>query len=257
MKKIISVLCILAVCFSAEAQKKTTSSTSAAKSTSSGVSSGSSSSARPKASVGHKAGSLAITADMSFFSETLTTTQTGGGQTINTITKDPFGNGTIFGIGAGVRYFINKNIEVGGDIGYQTVTTILGQDVNGDDLHQVVSLFSLTPSVGFHIPICHWLDYVPEAFILAAFGNNMQEQQINPLTTVTGSASEFEIGVNPVRFEILCSKSVSLILSTGRISYDVQTRNLGGQNNQNTRKLATVSMNLFANPTVGVRYYIK
>lgn len=255
MKKILSVLCILALCLTAGAQKKTTSSASAASSSSSSSSGSRSSSSRTPA-LGHHKGQMAITADLGYYYEQSTVTRTGGGQTTTVVTKDPRGVGIDFFIGGGFSYFINKNFEVGGSLGFNSNTTFIGVDGNGDDLHQVVSLFTITPAVSYHVPIANWLQYAPEAYVGVGFGSNKVEQTINPYTTQTGSANMVQVGLNFVRFEILASKKLSLMLNLGGMYFDARTTQAGGNAGTTTRTNTTVDLSPFGNLTVGLRYYL-
>ena len=255
MKKILSVLCILLLCLSAGAQKKTTSSSKAA--TSSSQSSGGSRSSSRTPALGHHKGQIGINADLGYYYEQMNRTTTGGGQTNTVIIKDPRGVGIDFFIGAGATYFLSKNWAVGGSLGFNSNTTFQGTDANGDDLHQVISLFAITPAVSYYVPIANWLQYAPQFYFGVGFGSNKVEQQINPYTVQTGSANMIQVGLDFVRFEILASKKLSLIVNLGGMYADFRTTKTGGNAGTVTTTNTTINLAPFGNMSVGVRYYVK
>ena len=255
MKKLLSLVCILAIGLTAEAAPKKASSASSASSSSQSSYSASASKTQKNAPKANRTGQFGITADLGYFSRTQIVTRTAGGQTTTTTTVDPFAEGIQFNISAGVTYFVLDRLEVGLSLGYNSNKTYLGQDINNDDCYQTVSTFDIIPSVGYHIPLCSWLDFVPSFYTSIGFGSNKQEQQINPYTVQTGSASVIQVGLDIVNFEIRPNKNLGLMLNVGGLYYTSRTVNLAGANNQNKRTLNTFNLSLFGNAGIGVRYY--
>lgn len=250
MKKVLSILCIMMLCLPAVAQKKTASKSSKKSTTTATYSGGSSSRA---ASVGHHKGQFGITANVGF----------SGGNTINVApdpatgqpvsTTTPLGTST-FDILVGVNYFVLDKLEIGAGIGYSNTKTFLGQDANNQDRYRNNGLFQIAPYVGYHIPICSWLHYVPQLELSLGFGSQVTDITINPKTQQTGSSTRIALDLALINFEILASKHFSLTLNVGGFSFvHTKMENVNGINTSRTSN--NFAMNLVNGGFVGFRYY--
>ncbi len=218
MKKVLSVLCILMLCLTASAQKKSSGKSSGKKATTTATTGGSSVS-RASSAISHKKGSFALTADFGY---------TGGSQSwswqagngMNTLTQP---NNTTISFMVGADYFVLDNLEVGLGLGYANQRSRARPNVDafGNALYQNIGLFTIAPNVGYHFPLCSWLHYVPKLEFSIGFGSNTTDIAVQPQQLKqTGTSNQFTINLALVNFEILVNKNVSLTLNLGGFSYD-------------------------------------
>jgi hypothetical protein len=66
-----------------------------------------------------------------------------------------------------------------------------------------------------------------------------------------------QVGLDFVRFEILASKKLSLIVNLGGMYADFRTTKAGGNAGTVTTTNTIINLAPFGNMSVGVRYYVK
>ena len=257
MKKVLSIICILMLCLPAVAQKKSSSKSSSKSSVAASSYSGGSSRA---SSVSHQRGSFAIFGNIGYSGGSrVDAWRTGANENLRT-RFDP----TTVSFDAGVSFYVADRLEVGGSLGYMLQKTWLNR-MNGKDLFQRVGLFNISPSIGYHIPICSWFHYVPKATFTIGFGSNINE--ITDQLIQRGSSLGIDIDLAAANFEILIHKHFSLTLELGGFSYT--SLRLNNQPNPDgvvdaqgniilgTRTTNTFNFNLLNRGLIGFRYYFK
>lgn len=253
MKKILSILCVLTLCLSANAAGKKVSSSSSASSSSSSSYSSSSKSSSKSASVGHKAGQFGITANLGFSGGSNIVTQpdptTGG-----LVTQTTPARTSTFLISAGVTYFVMDKLEIGLDLGYNNTRIFNAIDpVTGGNMFTNNGDFFISPYVGYHIPICNWLHYVPQFGLGLDFGSSTRDLSLNPKQQTTTSSTAFTVGLGVANFEILASEHFSFTLNLG--GFNFTTTKSEDKVNNITQVQNTFGLTLFQQVNVGVRYY--
>ena len=256
MKKILSIVCILMLCLPAVAQKKSSSKSSSKSSVATSSYSGGS----RASSVSHQRGSFAIFGNIGYSGGSVVDAwQVGANQNIRTNY-----NPTTVSFDAGVSFYVADRFEVGGSLGYMLQKTFLRR-FNGKDLFQRVGLFTISPSVGYHIPICSWFHYVPKATFTIGFGSNVNE--ITDQLIQRGGSLGIEVDLAAANFEILIHKHFSLTLELGGFSYT--SLRLNNQPNPDgdvdaqgniilgTRTTNRFNFDLLNRGLIGFRYYFK
>ncbi len=250
MKKVLSLLCILMLCLPAVAQKKTASKSSAKKSTTTATYSGGSS--RSSSTSIKQKGKFGITADINVNTgNTLTIGPDGTGGTVTTDTPNRV---TSWGFNLGAVYFVTEKLELGLGLGYNNQRTFLGLDTDGaTKLYQNIGFFNITPAIGYHIPLCNWLHYVPKLELGFGFGSVVTDLTFIPQTTrQTGSSFQFYADLSLLNFEVLAHKHFSLTLDVGGLTFVTQTLKPAPNTSRTTNSF---NMNLLNGALVGFRYY--
>lgn len=249
MKKVLSILCIMMLCLPAVAQKKTASKSSKKSTTTATYSGGSS---RSASTTIKQKGKFGITADISVNTgNTVQIGPDGAGGTVSTDTPNPQ---TSWGFDLGAVYFVTEKLEVNMGLGYSNVRNYQGLDTDrATKLYQNVGFFNIAPAVGYHIPLCNWLHYVPKLELGFGFGSVVTDVTFIPQTTrQTGSSFQFYADLSLLNFEVLANKHFSLTLDVGGLTYITQTLKPAPNTSQTTNLF---NMSLLNGALVGFRYY--
>ncbi|MDR0790390.1 MAG: hypothetical protein LBO06_06310 [Bacteroidales bacterium] len=197
--------------------------------------------------------------DLSFGSNSASTTQTAGGQSQ---TFD-IPASTNFGIDLSANYLVTKNFAVGLGIGYGTQKDFAGfGGLNNDvELYNKQGVFSIIPQVHYFCPLSDNFSYAPGLYIALGFGSADYESYniVPPAGIVTATADIFAFGVElrPLSFDFKPTDHIAINFSAGSLSYTtVKVTEEPVTGMEIVTKQNSFNLDLNLGFTLGFRYFL-